>query len=37
MDEGYDHAVHAVELIVSGQINEAMNEYNRKKKEENKL
>ena len=33
MDEGYDHAVHAVELIVSGQINEAMNEYNRKKKE----
>ena len=26
MDEGYDHAVHAVELIVSGQINEAMNE-----------
>ena len=34
MDEGYDHAVHAVELIVSGQINEAMNEYNRKKKEE---
>ena len=33
-DEGYDHAVHAVELIVSGQINEAMNEYNRKKKEE---
>jgi hypothetical protein len=23
-----------VELIVSGQINEAMNEYNRKKKEE---
>ena len=34
MDEGYEHAVHAVELIVSGQINEAMNEYNRKKKEE---
>ena len=34
MDEGYDHAVHAVELIVSGQINEAMNEFNRKKKEE---
>ena len=34
MDEGYAHAVHAVELIVSGQINEAMNEYNRKKKEE---
>ena len=33
MDEGYDHAVHAVELIVSGQINEAMNEYNRQKKE----
>ena len=34
MEEGYSHAVHAVELIVSGQINEAMNEYNRKKKEE---
>ena len=37
MDEGYDHAVHAVELIVSGQINEAMNEYNRKKKEEKQI
>ena len=34
MSEGYDHAVHAVELIVSGEINEAMNEYNRKKKED---
>ena len=34
MDEGYDHAVRAVELSVSGLINEAMNEYNRKKKEE---
>lgn len=33
MDEGYDHAVRAAELIVSGQINEAMNEYNRRKKE----
>ncbi len=33
MDEGYDKAVHAAELIVSGQIREAMNEYNRKKKE----
>lgn len=33
MDEGYDKAVHAAELIVSGQIREAMNEYNRKKRE----
>lgn len=34
MEEGYDHAVHAAEMIVSGQINEAMNEYNRRKREE---
>ena len=34
MDEGYDRAVRAVELIMSGRIDEAMNEYNRKKKEE---
>ncbi len=34
MDEGYDNAVRAVELIMSGRIDEAMNEYNRKKKEE---
>lgn len=34
MDEGYEHAVRAAELIVSGQINEAMNEYNRRKKEQ---
>ncbi len=33
MDEGYDNAVRAVELILSGQLNEAMNEFNRKKKE----
>ncbi len=33
MEEGYDCAVHAVEMIVSGQIEAAMNEYNRKKKE----
>ena len=31
MDEGYDNAVHAAVLIVSGEIKEAMNEYNRKK------
>lgn len=31
MDEGYDNAVHATGLIVSGEIKEAMNEYNRKK------
>lgn len=34
MDEGYDNAVGAAELIVSGQITEAMNEFNRRKKEE---
>ena len=32
--QGYDNAVKAVELIVSDQISEAMNEYNRKKKDE---
>ncbi len=34
MDQGYDNAVHAAGLIVSGEIKEAMNEYNRKKREE---
>lgn len=34
MDEGYAHAVHAVEMILEGDISAAMNEYNRKKKEE---
>ena len=34
MDEGYDNAVRAVEMIVSGDIEGAMNEYNRKKNEE---
>ena len=34
MDEGYDNAVRAVEMIVSGDIEGAMNKYNRKKKEE---
>ena len=33
MEEGYDHAVRAAEMIVTGQLNEAMNEFNRKKKE----
>ena len=33
MDEGYDNAVRAAELIVSGRLEEAMNEFNRKKKE----
>ena len=32
MSEGYDNAVKAVELIVSDQMSEAMNEYNRKKR-----
>ena len=30
--KGMTMRFHAVELIVSGQINEAMNEYNRKRK-----
>ena len=34
MDEGYDNPVRAVEMSVSGDIEGAMNEYNRKKKEE---
>ena len=34
MDEGYAHAVHAVEMILEGDISAAMNEYNGKKKEE---
>ena len=34
MDEGYDHAVKAVRMILSGRIGDAMSEYNRKKKEE---
>ena len=33
MDEGYDHAVHAVEMILQDEMAAAMNEYNRKKKE----
>ncbi len=34
MEEGYRSAVQAVEMITSGEIQAAMNEYNRKKKEE---
>lgn len=34
MEIGYDNAVRAVEMIVSGKIDEAMNVFNRKKKEE---
>ena len=34
MDEGYDHAVKAAGMILSGRIGDAMSEYNRKKKEE---
>ena len=33
MEEGYDNSVRAAEMIVTGQLNEAMNEFNRKKKE----
>ncbi|MEE1085860.1 MAG: aminoacyl-tRNA hydrolase [Schaedlerella sp.] len=33
MEEGYEHAVHALELMLTGEISAAMNEYNRKKKE----
>lgn len=32
-EEGYEHAVCAVKEIVTGNIEAAMNEYNRKKKE----
>lgn len=34
MDEGYEHAVNAVGMILCGRIGDAMSEYNRKKKEE---
>lgn len=34
MEEGFEAAVGAVERIVSGQLSAAMNEYNRKKKDE---
>ena len=33
MEEGYDHAVDAAGMILSGRIGDAMSEYNRKKKE----
>ena len=33
MEEGYDKAIHAVELILQDEMTEAMNEYNRKKKD----
>lgn len=33
MEEGYDEAACAVEMIVMGEIDRAMNEYNKKKKE----
>lgn len=33
MDEGYDHAVDAAGMILSGRIGDAMSEYNRKRKE----
>ena len=32
MDEGYAHAIHAVEMILEGDISAAMNEYNRKRR-----
>lgn len=34
MEDGYTNAVHAIEMIAVGEVQEAMNEYNRKKKEE---
>jgi PTH1 family peptidyl-tRNA hydrolase len=34
MEDGYRSAVQAVEMITTGEIQAAMNEYNRKKKEE---
>lgn len=33
MTEGYEHAIHALELMLMGETSEAMNEYNRKKRE----
>ena len=33
MDEGYDHAMDAAGMILSGRIKDAMSEYNRKRKE----
>ena len=30
MEEGYHNAMRAVELMLTGRIDEAMNEYNRK-------
>ena len=36
MEEGYDHAVRAAEMIVSGQLSEAMNEFNGKRKNRGK-
>ena len=33
MNEGYDHAVDAAGMILSGRIKDAMSEYNRKRKE----
>ncbi|MDD2980995.1 MAG: aminoacyl-tRNA hydrolase [Hespellia sp.] len=36
MEEGYRNAVHAIELMVSDETETAMNEYNRKKKDEGK-
>lgn len=34
MEEGYENAVHAVGMMVDGKLQDAMNQYNRKKKEE---
>lgn len=34
MEDGYERAVQAAEMIACGEISEAMNEFNRKKKEE---
>ncbi len=34
MEEGYQRAVHAAELLVNGQTEQAMNEYNKKIKQE---
>lgn len=33
MEEGYDEAASAVEMIVQGEIEQAMNQYNKKKKD----
>ncbi len=34
MQEGYTRAMHAAEMLVAGDVEQAMNEYNKKAKQE---